>query len=483
MNKRLLSLWAFGALALSAFVAQAQTDDKKAEQGFTRPRTVQTPASDETKKSRREASEADVQERTTTVRQETPAPATLSAPPKTIVDRAYDKSQTNSQQPSNAAQQPATVVPSLQTQPNAFAAVPLLPAPTLSVSKARARIQEAERLLKSRSTATASAPSISWVTLAALEHESSQIHLLTLPKETFIKRGAELVMPTNAGLQVRLQIVRPNYVNTAVRISDMAGRQLTPLLVEYPIEKFGQYRETAYYTSAHPALLSPELVKNGHNYVRTMLDLAHKRLKEKGKFISDEIVDIAERLAIVEHVDHQRFRTENRASIYDEIFTLFALNELDTYRYSVSSAGAGGMVQMIPSTYQMLRRLHPTVGLNPDFVLGMRNHGNALEAMLLHMQDNWSALAYRTETQDALRYGWATQTDLVAAGYNSNSAKLPGYIRRGGANWRNLIPRETQMYLQIYKSVESLVKFKNRADDKKEKRPDAFTTSGDAKEN
>jgi hypothetical protein len=48
----------------------------------------------------------------------------------------------------------------------------------------------------------------------------------------------------------------------------------------------------------------------------------------------------------------------------------------------------------------------------------------------------------------------------MAAGYNSNAAKLPGYIRRAGAGWRSLIPRETQMYLQIYQSFDSLMKSK-----------------------
>src|SRR5688500_9810961 len=307
--------------------------------------------------------------------------------------------------------------------------------------------------------------SLSFVTIAALDQDTSKIHQLTVLKETFLKRGAEIVLTSSEGTNLRLQIVRPNYVNTAVVVSDLQGRQLTPLVVAYPIEKFGSFREMAYYTSAHPALVSPELVRQGQSYVRTMLDLAARRLKDKGKNISPELVDIAERLCIVEHVDHGRFRSEDRGRLYNEVFTLFALNELDTYRYSVSSAGAGGMVQMIPPTYQMVRRMHPGVGLNPDFVVGMRNHGNALEAMLLYMQDTWNDLALKQEVLDALANKTATRSDLMAAGYNSNPARLPLYLRRGGAGWRTLIPRETQMYLQIYSSVESLVQFKNRGDD------------------
>jgi len=45
----------------------------------------------------------------------------------------------------------------------------------------------------------------------------------------------------------------------------------------------------------------------------------------------------------------------------------------------------------------------------------------------------------------------------MSAGYNSNPAKLAGYIRRGGASWKNLIPRETQIYLQINDSINRFV--------------------------
>ena len=118
------------------------------------------------------------------------------------------------------------------------------------------------------------------------------------------------------------------------------------------------------------------------------------------------------------------------------------------------------MVQMIPWTYALMRQRHPGVGLNPDFVLGMRNHGNALEAMLLYMQDTWNDLVANNDVQFALSSKQATTNELMAAAYNSNAAKLPGYIRRGGASWRTLIPRETQTYLQILQSFDSLMKAK-----------------------
>jgi hypothetical protein len=327
----------------------------------------------------------------------------------------------------------------------------------------RTRIAEAERLFKSRPRPTAlSSLSTNVVTLALLDRASGKVHQLSLSKETFLTKNTELTMTTSLGTLVTLRILRANGVNTAVTAVDNDGHGLAPLLVEFPIEKGGTFKEMAYYTSAHPALLSSELTKSGQTYVRSMIDLAAKRLRERNVIISPQIVDVAERLCLVEHVDHDRFRNENRKLLFDEIYSLYALNEIDTYRYSVSWAGAGGMVQMIPWAYNLERQRHPGVGLIPDFVVGMRNHGNALQAMLLYMQDTWNELTASEDVQTALLTKLATPAELLAAGYNSNAAKLPSYLRRGGNSWRGLIPRETQMYLQIYKSVDSMVPMKAR---------------------
>jgi hypothetical protein len=328
----------------------------------------------------------------------------------------------------------------------------------------RSRITEAERLLKSHPKQTAlGSPSTDFVTLAALERTTGRIHLLNISKEIFLDKDSEISIPSSLGTLVTIRVLRANGVNTAVTVVDTNGQSFVPLIVEFPIEKRGVFREMAYYTSAHPALLSAELTKTGRAYVRNMLDLAARRLQDKGKVISPQIIDVAERLCLVEHIDHGRFRAENRLALFDEIYSLYALNETDTYRYSVSFAGAGGMVQMIPWAYNLMRQRHPGAGLIPDFVTGMRNHGNALQAMLLYMQDTWNDLSANDDVQYALNAKLATQPELLAAGYNSNAAKLPGYIRRGGAGWRTLIPRETQVYLQIYKAVDGLVPMKSRA--------------------
>jgi hypothetical protein len=326
------------------------------------------------------------------------------------------------------------------------------------LNKMQARIKAAKRLLEREAPRTTDI-----VTVAVADAASTETHLLKLSKDAFLDKDAETVATSPSGKTFKLRAVRPNYVNTAVRVTDAAGREFQPLVVQYPVEKGGALSEVAYYSSAHPALSSPQLVNSGRAYVRRMLNEAAARLAAHGEVISPEIIDAAERLCIVEHTDHKRFKTEDHASLYNEIFTLYALNAGDTYRFSVSSAGAGGMVQMIPPTYKSIREMYPSVALNPDFVAGMRDHSNALEAMLLYMQGTWDDLLQHEEVRLALATNVATQTELLAAGYNSNPARLHLYLERGGTNWRTLIPTETQMYLRIYASVDSLINFEKRS--------------------
>jgi hypothetical protein len=327
-----------------------------------------------------------------------------------------------------------------------------------AVNRVRTRISEAKRLL-----AAQPALGTNSVRLAAKDPLTAQIHLLVLPKDTFLTKDAEAAVTTSLGQRVRVRVVRANGVNTAVTVFDGAGHELEPLVVQYPIVRNGGVSEVAYYTSAHPAIESGETAQHGRQYVHNMLDRAAARLEEKGTKIAPDIIDVAEHLCVVEHTDHKRFQTEDRAALFNEINTLYALNVGDTYRYSVSSAGAGGMVQMIPQTYEMVRQLHPEANLNPDFIAGMRDHENALEAMLLYMQDTWNHLSRQTEITRALDSQIATQAELLAAGYNSNPVRLSRYLERGDSNWRTLIPRETQMYLQIYAAVDSLVPMNPRS--------------------
>ena len=331
---------------------------------------------------------------------------------------------------------------------------------TLSFGQIKSKIAEAKRYMQARPLATASTEGTvptDFVRVAFQDWKNNRVDYFVLNKDAFLAIDAEKLVSSEMGRNLRVRTIRGNGVNTPIVIVDDSGETHLPLMVQYPVVRDGRFMETAYYMSTHPGLGTPEVINAGRYYVRNVIELARERLKDKGIVIQPKIADIAERLATVEHVDHTRFRTELPQNIFNDIFTLYALNEGQTYRYSVSSAGAGGMVQMIPSTYRMVRSWHPNVPLIPDFVEGMRNHVNATEAMLLYMQRTWTDLVASPTVANAFSNGVASQDQLMAAGYNSNPAKIAGYINRGGDSWTSLIPRETKIYLQIYDALEKNV--------------------------
>lgn len=377
-----------------------------------------------------------------------PAPTRITAPPVTR-PRVVPESQPTGPEVGDTSPAPAPYID-----------VTNLPRTSLSFGEIKSKIAEARRELQSKPQTIASEdPKLltQWVRVAFLDPRTSKIDFVSLNKDAYLHTEAVNQATSNDGRRLTIRTIRSNGVNTPIQIVDSNGVAQLPLMVQYPVERGGRFVETAYYMSTHPGLVTPEVVNAGKLYVHNVIEIARDRLRQKGVSIQPGVADVAERLATVEHVDHDRFRKEPANNIFSDIFTLYALNEGQTFRYSVSSAGAGGMVQMIPSTYAMIRGRYSNVGLMPDFVEGMRNHVNATEAMLLYMQMTWNDLASNASVANAMASGIATQKQLMAAGYNSNPARLGGYIDRGGSNWTNLIPRETQMYLQIYSSLEQYV--------------------------
>ena len=86
----------------------------------------------------------------------------------------------------------------------------------LTPSMIQTRITEARRMLKTRPVPTAlSVPQIQFVTIAALDRETANTHLITISKQTFLTKGAEVNSISSLGANVNIKILRANGVNTA----------------------------------------------------------------------------------------------------------------------------------------------------------------------------------------------------------------------------------------------------------------------------
>ena len=168
-NRSFLLLSLAAAVFAPAFGARAQQAEPSP--AFTRPRVVSA--------SQQSSPQA------TPVATQTPAPVRVPQ-----------------QQPVGTGQQVTTPAPSATPSAQTVApqyvppAVPLQPAHPPSLAKFRERAAEAQKLLKSRLTLTSATPNTAFVTLAALEEGPSKIHTLSLPKETFLKLGNDVVLTT-----------------------------------------------------------------------------------------------------------------------------------------------------------------------------------------------------------------------------------------------------------------------------------------------
>jgi hypothetical protein len=117
--------------------------------------------------------------------------------------------------------------------------------------------------------------------------------------------------------------------------------------------------------------------------------------KKVTEVIPKEVLKV---LLINEHIDPSLFKSEGLARVLSEqVLTIIAANKDRAYAYSVSSAGARGLVQMIPSTYTILLRKYPMAGLNPHYASGMVDPVNAIMAQILLCDADWQTISTRKQ--------------------------------------------------------------------------------------
>ncbi|MFY9222059.1 MAG: hypothetical protein WAQ98_05300 [Blastocatellia bacterium] len=295
------------------------------------------------------------------------------------------------------------------------------------------------------------------VGISMLEKRSGQIYFIKTLKTNFITRGYQENFTLAEGSQITLRIDHPNFINTKVSIETSSGiGQFVPLMVKYPIVRKGMFKEMGYYVPAHYSLQTYKFAPIGDQYIEKVLANANKSLKHNNLDVSEKVFNLAKLLCIVEHIDHGRYHNENKTALFNEVRTLYALNRGNTYRYAVSSAGAGGMVQMISSTYREMKNSFPQVDWISDFEQAMMTHENAAKAMLLYLNRYYQFFSSNDTVANAWENQIATEEEIMAAGYNSNPVKVPRTLSQG-EYWRRSLPQETQIYLSILRSLDSSV--------------------------
>jgi hypothetical protein len=199
----------------------------------------------------------------------------------------------------------------------------------------------------------------------------------------------------------------------------------------------------AIYVPYSNALQSPELVEAGKQYLNSVIAQASQEVShapshsQPGKKLSEAIsAEQIKAIIYAEHVSMWEYDNISKTDLMNKINTLFGANGPDTYKYSVSSAGAGGTAQFMPATYASLVQRRTELHLMPDFVEGMRNHVNAVKAMYGLLDDYGSTVKTLTKAAYVPNYAF----DYAAAAYNGGPVKVARAANNYGHSWNALQP-------------------------------------------
>jgi hypothetical protein len=252
------------------------------------------------------------------------------------------------------------------------------------------------------------------------------------------QKGLEVLTPG-----VILSLRRENGINSDIACIAPANGKV--LAVRYPVQndnnRFGSGNSViqAIYTPFSPEIKTEDIVKAGLKIQAEFINKAYDRLRSRDvasalfptqKVSSMIPKDILKILLINEHIDPSFFKSQDMAkSLSEQVLTILATNRERAYAYSISSAGARGLVQMIPSTYRMLLNKYPLAGLNPDFSSGMVDPVNAIMAQVLLCDADWQTIASRKEISKE------NIGPYLAAAYNGGVGRVLSILSDDEVSW------------------------------------------------
>ena len=205
----------------------------------------------------------------------------------------------------------------------------------------------------------------------------------------------------------------------------------------------GRYSlEYGYNVPYNRALYSIETLSVGSDYLSSLIQDAFDALREKGirsrafpeKLLADVIdPNLVKSIAVIEHADSQIYDTDGSEDSLGRFLVQLAVNKDNALGNVVSSAGARGLVQFIPSTYQLMVTRRPDLGLIPTFEDGMADHKNAVTAAVAYLDMDLAAMPAEVRARAETNFG--AVAPYLAASYNGGSTRVVRAIRLWGEDW------------------------------------------------
>lgn len=280
--------------------------------------------------------------------------------------------------------------------------------------------------------------------------------------------------------------VQPKQWNSFNSFYEISGRpELVVVANKYPMasnllgnlpEKSKNKFTEIVYAPYSEALLQPEIVDAGKNYLEKNADQAFAELNEKrieSRSISGQPVtavvnkDFIKNIILIEHIDPDFFAiaADGGKELTERVLTIIGANQVHAYRYTSSPAGASGLAQFIKSTYLKIVANYPEVGLIRDYSLGMADHVNAIKAMVLFFDIHNQEITNKISRPEVIKQLGITE-EMMAAAYNGGPNKVAKSVNKYGLAWlskqlglpraRQIFKTETLNYLKKLESIKEL---------------------------
>ncbi|HVY67934.1 MAG TPA: hypothetical protein VHA30_03520 [Patescibacteria group bacterium] len=258
--------------------------------------------------------------------------------------------------------------------------------------------------------------------------------MLTGSKASFRDPAVDVAMTKFNGVNSRFQVNRPaGGAVVALKYLISAADSGSQKAIEAGLS-------TVLYVPYSDQLNSPDVIAYGQNYLDGVIAQAALQLRNlpsasiPGQALTEAIPPaMLKSLVYAEHTDSSAIAAGNVQDALDQLNIIFATNQGDAYKYSVSGDGyaSRGIAQFIQSTYASLVSRHPEAGLNPDYVAGMADHVNSLKAMYLLLDDYAGDVRARSGgnflPSRVFEYG--------AASYNAGATRVAKAVSQFGDSW------------------------------------------------
>jgi hypothetical protein len=334
-------------------------------------------------------------------------------------------------------------IPVLETE-EPFVVVPVTP-PSLTV---RSAVEKAKELLlpvledfKKKEPGVKPLTSKTGQTAAALALWNKSENTVTVSGGT---RGFKFFTADNGGWQI--PIVTQAGAETAFRDNDpnlVVVGTVQAEMIPVTVKKKKMYKPVfSYYVPYNKELYSVETLAAGSEYLSALIKTAFDELDKKNiasrafpGLPLTAVIDpyLIKSIAVIEHADGQIYEDDASEEALGRFLVKLALNKDAALGDAVSSAGARGMAQFIPSTYALMVSKRPDLSLIADFKKGMADHNNAIKAEAAYLDMILADLPQAV--RDVYSKDKGAAAAYIAAGYNGGSVRVKKAIAVWGDEW------------------------------------------------